>query len=94
MNPIDPGPAPDDGWKADVFAKTQTDTYLPLPALIEHGPKGRVVTRWRPTPEELAMLFAGDDLCLEIFTFGHRLQPVRLRCWSNVVSCIDGSIGP
>ena len=93
MNPIDPGPPPNERWKADTYAKTQTDTYIPLPALIERSPNGRVVTRWKPTPEELELLLAGDDLCLEIFTFGNRLQPVRLRCWSNVVSCVDGSIG-
>lgn len=97
---------PIDGYAPVTFAKDQPE-YRPLPALMERKPPGKVdwhggvITRWRPSAEELAKLLAGDDLCLEVWTFGNRcgkcghvqgLQPLKLGVWSDRVACVDGSI--
>lgn len=58
-----------------VFAKDQPQ-YRPLPAARLHGPEGRLVTRWTFTPEERARVAAGEDLFLEVLTFGRALQPL------------------
>jgi len=95
-----------EGYLSTTFAKDQPE-YLPLPALVERYNEqqpetwhGAIITRWRPTAEELAMLLAGDDLYLEVWTFGsvcrkcgesQGLQPVKLGVWSDKVACITGS---
>jgi hypothetical protein len=89
-----------DGWEPVTYAKDQPG-YRPLPALrAVSGADGRVLSRWRPTAEELAKLLAGDDLYLEVLTFhntcqrcGNRmgLQPVILGVWSDKIACVDGS---
>lgn len=94
-----------EGFVHVTFAKDQPE-YLPLPALVEQrrpdgqGWRGAIITRWRPTAEELAQLLAGDDLFLEVWAFGNicrqcgerqGLQPVKLGVWSDRVACVDGS---
>lgn len=83
MTPIDPD-VQVDGWEAKTYAKTQPE-YRPLPCLYQRGPHGAVLSRWRPTAEELAALLAGSDLYLEQWTFGEALQPVKLGVWADKV---------
>lgn len=105
------GDAPEGFFKA-TFAKDQPE-YIPLPALVESLPAdkaremlpryhGAVITRWKPTPEELEKLLAGDDIRLEVWTFGNTcrrcgqsqgLQPIKLGVWSDSVACVDGAQG-
>lgn len=104
MTPVDIDEPPPEGYAQVTFAKDQPE-YLPLPAWVERekpeGWHGAVITRWRPTAEELEKIVAGDDLCLEVWTFGQRcprcrapfgLQPVKLGVWSDRVACVDGSL--
>lgn len=87
MQPVDPIPDPSvlgENWRLAIYAKDQPQ-YSPLPALIERSVDGRVITRWKPTEDERAKLAAGADLCLEIYTFGNKLQPLRLSVWSDVL---------
>jgi hypothetical protein len=89
-----------DGWEPVTYAKDQAD-YRPLPALREAGSaEGRVLSRWRPTAEELTKILAGDDIYLEVLTFHNTcrrcgqvmgLQPVIIGVWSDKVACVDGS---
>lgn len=61
-----------------VFAETQSE-YNPLPAIRLDSREGEVITRWKPSPEELAMLNAGESMYLSVWTFNHSLQPINLR---------------
>lgn len=79
MDAIDPRPPLNllpPGSKAVVAAEKQTDKYTPLPSV--YTPDGKVLTRWRPTQDELAALVRGEDLYLTQLTFGAALQPVML----------------
>jgi hypothetical protein len=58
-----------------VIAKEQPP-YRPLPVARLAGKKGRVVSRWNLTGEERARIAAGEDLYLEVLTFGLPLQPL------------------
>jgi hypothetical protein len=89
-----------EGYEAVIYGHSQAE-YRPLPALRDVDTvEGRVLTRWRPTAEELQKLLAGDDVYLEVLTFnntcrrcGQRqgLQPVSIGVWSDKVACVDGS---
>jgi len=92
---------PIDGWTARTYAKYQPQ-YVPLPTIQkDNDPEGRIITRWRPSAEDLTKLLSGDDLYLEVLTFGNvcrqcgleqGLQPVRVGVWSDRVACVDGSV--
>jgi len=58
-----------------VYAKNQPQ-YLPLPAQVR--PDGRVTTRWRLSEEEKALLLQGEDIYLQVLTFGHPMYPILL----------------
>jgi len=59
-----------------VMGKDQPE-YLPLPA-IKSKEKGIVTTKWKLSwKERLNILFVGS-VYLQVWTFGKRLQPVRL----------------
>lgn len=99
-----------EGYEPITYAKDQPE-YIPLPALRQaisekptpqelSGWHGAVISRWRPTTEELEKLMAGDDICLETWTFGNvcgkcgaaqGLQPVKIGVWSDRIACVDGS---
>ena len=57
------------------WAKDQSQ-YRSLISVRLVGREGRVLTRWRLTPEELSRLVAGEDLYLEQLTFNNPLQPI------------------
>lgn len=87
------------GYEPVLYGAGQPE-YRPLPALRTTDAEGRVLTRWRPTAEELQALLTGDDIYLEVLTFGNTcvkcgqkqgLQPVRVGVWSDKVACVDGS---
>lgn len=50
--------------------------FVPLPCL--RGPDGRVVSRWRPTPEELDMINAGGSIFLCIWSGENSYPPTSL----------------
>lgn len=79
MNAVEVGLPVPPGFRELTIAKDQPE-YFPLPALMDTAPGnvGLVVTRWRPSAEELAKLLAGEDVFLSIWTFNNPLQPVRL----------------
>jgi len=59
------------------YAKNQSE-YRPLRALKSMKDDGAILTRWELTPEQRAAIASGADLFLEVMTFNHPLQPVRL----------------
>lgn len=61
-----------------VIAKDQPE-YNPLPSIIIPGPDGEVLTRWELTDEEKVLLLSGGHIFLSLFTFGGKLQPIKLR---------------
>lgn len=58
-----------------TYAKDQPQ-YRPLPTVQLVGEEGRVISRWTLTPEERAAIAAGEDLYIEVLTFGRPLQPI------------------
>jgi hypothetical protein len=62
--------------KEVVYAKDQPE-YIPLHTIVLGWPRA-VTSRWTLTPEQRDALLSGRDLYLEMLTFGHALQPVRL----------------
>ncbi len=50
--------------------------YLPLPALVSED--GIVTTRWALTEQERALINAGADVYLSLWTFGGRYPPTSL----------------
>ena len=59
-----------------TYAKDQAkDGYIPLRTITDHT---TVISRWHPTEQQRAAIAAGDDLYLELKTFGGPLQPIRL----------------
>lgn len=89
-----------EGWTLVTYAKHQAE-YSPLPTIVaDDNPEGRTISRWRPTAEELLKLLAGEDLYLEVLTFGNTckkcgtfqgLQPVKIGVWSDRIACVDGA---
>lgn len=65
------------GYQLALYAADQGHLgYEPLPSI--KTPDGKVVSQWRPTPEELGRLAAGEPLTLVVWTFNRALQPVCL----------------
>jgi hypothetical protein len=64
-----------DGAKEVVFAADQPQ-YEPLPAV--RIPDGRVVTQWRPSKSELALLYKGEPITIVVHTFNTPLQPISV----------------
>lgn len=63
-----------------VIAKNQPE-YEPLRSLVT--PTGVVLTRWKLNEEQRDRISLGQDLYLEILTFGNPLQPLRLSVCDN-----------
>ena len=84
MRPV----APRVGLPEITIAENQLEyaTLTGAPVTYEDGTLG-MLTRWTFTPEERAAIAAGDDLFLELFTFGGPMQPVALSIglpkWAN-----------
>lgn len=58
-----------------VYAKNQPE-YDPLPVL--RGRTGIVMSRWRLTDRERALIAAGADILLSVWTHGGPLQPLYI----------------
>ena len=79
MDPIAPHPETfllPDAYRLTVYAADQADDYDPLPSIKLAD--GRVVSQFRPTPDELRRLFAGEPITLVLHTFNQPLQPIQL----------------
>ncbi len=63
--------------KEVVYAKDQPE-YIPLRVLVSAGTDKRVISRWRPTDEQRRAIANGEDIYLELSTFGQPLQPIRM----------------
>lgn len=81
MNPI----VPTCSGEGVIFGEGQEE-YFPLPARYgdvdlcggKTFPRGAVVTEWQLTEEERRLVALGENVRLTLYTFGQRLQPVRL----------------
>ena len=58
-----------------TYAKDQPQ-YQPLPVVRLHGAEGRLISRWTLTDAERAKIAAGEDIYIEMLTFGGPLQPI------------------
>lgn len=58
-----------------TYAKDQPQ-YQPLPVARLQGKEGRLISRWSLTDEERQRIAAGEDLYIEVLTFGEPLQPL------------------
>ena len=67
------------GWnlKETIFAENQPP-YIPLPTVRPPGVKGMVVSRWSLSWKERLQVLFGGSIWLQVLTFGHPLQPVKL----------------
>jgi len=75
--------------------------YMTLPAVTLRDPEGTLVTRWALEKHELEGIAEGQNVILEILTFGHPLQPVRLyvepnrsRIAREIEAEIEATCGP
>ncbi len=76
MTPVEPVIRETDSRLISLtFAKNQPE-YMPLPAVVSGY--GRVTTRWRLTWRERLRLLLRGDLWLQVLTFNHPLQPIKL----------------
>ena len=65
------------GTQSTTYAEHQKHLgYLALPSL--KTPDGKVLSQWRPTPDELAALNCGQPITLVVWTFNTPLQPISL----------------
>ena len=77
MNCLHPhdGPVFDELAGADIIIAKNQEGVNPLRAITDHT---TVLTRWTPTEEQRQAIASGDDIFLEVRTYGTLLQPVRL----------------
>lgn len=71
-NPVIPG------RDSVIFAEDQNE-YFNLPAIRLDSREGEVITRWKPSAEELAELNKGGSIYLHQWMFGKPLTPVMLQ---------------
>ena len=57
-----------------TYAQHQRE-YTPLRTLIGVTEQGRVLSRWKPTPEQRRMIADGKDIFLVLLTFHGPLAP-------------------
>jgi len=62
-----------------VLGKGQEDVYIPLPAVYLDQRDRPMITRWRLTDDERAVLAEGGDIVLTQLTWWQRFQPVHLQ---------------
>jgi hypothetical protein len=61
-----------------VIGKGQPQ-YLPLPAVYLNTAELPMITRWRLTDEERALVAAGADVVLTQLTFGRPYAPIHMQ---------------
>jgi len=66
---------PDGYRRVSYIAPKGTTDILPLPTIVT--PDGRVVSQWRPTPGELALLNNGVAVTLVLHS-GFQVPPIQL----------------
>lgn len=72
------GPVVEEMEKAEVvYARTQPE-YNPLRTLVSRDQTRKVLSRWEPTPAQRKAIAEGEDIFLELMTFGNPLQPIRM----------------
>lgn len=73
VTPVAPG-----SELVEVMLGADQPQYRPLPAIVDYGPKGAMVTRWRPTEQDRKAIAGGADIILTQLTFRNQFQPVNL----------------
>lgn len=58
-----------------TYGKNQPE-YIPLPAYLENGEKGQVVTCWELTDEEIEIIVKTKKIYHSQLTFNFALQPI------------------
>ena len=79
MEPVDPRVSQTllpQGSTALVFAESQKDLYVPVPAI--RTPDGKVVTRWALSDADRRALILGADVYVTTLTFQFPLQPLMV----------------
>jgi len=67
-----------------IVAKDQSE-YMPLPAFIDNGPQGEVISCWQMTwKERLQILFTGK-IWLSLWCFHKPITPSRLSAFKSQV---------
>lgn len=66
-----------------VYAKDQPQ-YNPLRVIRSNTSDCQLLTRWTLTPEQRKDILDGADIYLELMTFGHPLQPIRIGVGKDV----------
>lgn len=66
------------GYSKVILGEAQTDTYTPLPALVEQSWERRVVTEWTFSEAEIKTLKAGGVLRFTQLCFDQPYHPVLL----------------
>lgn len=74
VSPVMPGSEP-----IEIVLSKDQPKYLPLPAVYIDSRSRPMVTRWRLSDEERAMVAAGADIVLQQLTFRMPFQPVNLQ---------------
>jgi hypothetical protein len=74
ISPVMPGSEP-----LEVLLKDEQEQSPPLPVVYLERPFRPMITRWRFTAEERAMVAQGADLVLQQITFRQPFQPLDLQ---------------
>lgn len=77
LQPAD-GPVVEGMEEAEVVYAKDQPPYRPLRTLPSNGPERKVLSRWALRPDQREAVARGADVYLELMTFGHPLQPIRM----------------
>ena len=72
------GPVVDGLENKEIVYVANQPEYIPLRTLKGVGPMGNVISRWTLTPAQREAVANGADIFLELSTFNHPLQPIRI----------------
>lgn len=76
MNPVSPVLPGYEQIPEKVYKK---EGCTDLPTVEVPGPEGEVISRWKLTDNEIALLVNGADVYLSVKTYNHGFPPVMLR---------------
>lgn len=65
-----------------VMAKDQPE-YIPLRCLPGNTPQGERLSRWTLTPAQRQAIANGADIFLELWTYNHPMNPIRIAVSDN-----------
>lgn len=74
VSPVMPGSEP-----IELVLGAGQQEYNPLPCVYLSAPSVPMISRWRLSDEERALIADGADIVLTELTFGYKFQPVHLQ---------------